>query len=42
MLAETKFILPSKEKEDPEVPSIGKRRKSLNPNQQHQLSTPKL
>ena len=38
MLAETKFILPLKEKEDLEVSSRDKRRsKWSNPNQQHQL-----
>ena len=38
MLVEIKYILPLKEREDPEVPSIDKRRRnSLNPNQQHQL-----
>ena len=43
MLAETKFTLPLKEKEDLEAPSIDKRRsKWSNPNQQHQLPTPKL
>ena len=38
MLVEIKYILPLKEKEDPEVPSTDKRRRnSLDPNQQHQL-----
>ena len=38
MLVEIRYILPLKEKEDPEVPSTDKRRRnSLNPNQQHQL-----
>ena len=41
MLAGTKFMLPSKEKEDPEVPNISKREnKLLNQRQQHQLPIP--
>ena len=35
MLVEIKYILPLKEKEDPEIPSTDKRRRnSLDPNQQ--------
>ena len=38
MLAEVRFMLPSKEKEDPEVPSINKRRnKELNQKLQHPI-----
>ena len=38
MLAGTKSILPSKEKDEPEVPNIGKEEsKQLNQKQQHQL-----
>ena len=37
MLVGTKSILPSKEKDDPEVPNIGKgESKQLNQRQQHQ------
>ena len=43
MLAVIKFTPPLKEKEDPEAPSTDKRRrKLLNPNQQHQLHTQNL
>ena len=36
MLVEIKYILPLKEKVDPEVPNTDRRRKnSLDPNQQH-------
>ena len=43
MLVEIRYILPLKEKEDPEFPSTDKRRRnSLNPNQQHQLHIPNL
>ena len=42
-LAETKFMLPLKEKEDQEATSIDKRRRKYsNPNQQHQLPILKL
>ena len=37
MLAEIKYTLPLKEKEDPEVPNTDKRRNSLSLKQQHQL-----
>ena len=43
MLAGTKFMLPSKEKEDLEVPSISKRENRwLNQRQQYQPPIPKL
>ena len=43
MLTGTKYMLPSKEKEDPEVPNIDKgESKQLNQRQQHRPSILKL
>ena len=43
MLAETKFMLPLKDKEDLVAPSIDKRRNKWSiQSQQHQLPIPKL